>query len=243
MELRKLNWSDCSLVQYLEIQDLLNDEELTSTDFVLEVADLFWPLEEDVDEDLLEKIRSYVSFVFKPCQPRLKQKITTEGREFHLKKFSTLPLSSFIDLDLTLVKNSLEECISPVANILYEGEVSLSTVVDDLFVTDLLGCVVEYIKYRKSVFQKYPNIFDTGEDDEYDDEEEEVQEEIEEDVDMDDEEEIDPAEAWMKTVFGLAGGDITKYPNVIDKPHMLVFNWVTTAESVAAKSGRQPSTE
>jgi len=219
MDLKKINWSDCTIAQYEDIFELIADKTLTSIDFVLEVGDLFFDIPEDISAKELDKLRVCVGFVGTECHAPIKYK--------DLILFNKLTLAQFIDLDVTLINNTLAECLGSCASKLYG--VDNTEDLDEVKVVDVIGAVTAFVKYREDTYRKYPNVFDLGEPDE-DYEPEEVEE-------YEDEEQPDAKEMWLRTIFGLTQGDISKYTHIMGLPHILVFNWVAMSEALKP---RQP---
>jgi len=211
MEQKPLNWSDCSVEQFMELQELISNKDITPTEFILEVGDVFLDLDEDITDRELRKVKKCISFIAKPISCTLKD----EG----LKPFNKLSIALFIDLDVILVSNSFVDALPKVAQLLY----GLGEDVYDKKITDVYRAVENYTQYRADVFKKYPNLFDSGEEDEEYEEDEEVVK-------------VDPATAWMRTIFVITKGDLTKYSHVMGLPHILVFNWFALSESVKPRS-------
>jgi len=213
MKRKILNWNDCSVEQFQEVQEIIS-QDLTPTDFVLEVGDVFFELDEDITDKELHDVKQSISFIAKPIVCALNDK--------NLKPFNKLTIAKFIDLDVTLVVNSFNDALAKVGAILYgltEDEVL------KLPVTDIYKAVTNYIQYRTEVYKKYPNLFDVGDD-------EEEEDDIEEGAST---KPTDPATIWMRTIFGLTQGDITKYTHTMTLSHILVFNWVSLSESLKSK--------
>ena len=211
MKHKILNWSDCTVEQYQEVQDIINQRDITPTDFVLEIGDIFLDLDEDITDKELRDVKRSIAFVGK--KPSCT--VQTKG----LVSFNKLSIARFIDLDVTLVTNTFDEALPKVAQLLY----GYGEEVYDIPVTNVFKAVENYIQYRNDVYKKYPNLFDAG------DPEDDVEEELEEDEKT---KPPDPASVWLRTIFAITQGDITKYTHVMGLSHILVFNWVSLSESL-----------
>jgi hypothetical protein len=207
--MKRLNWSDCTVGQYLDVQELIAQKDITPTDFVLGVGDVFLDLDEDITDKELREVKNCIAFIGKPIVCALNTK--------NLKPFNKLSIARFIDLDVTLVMNNFVDAVPMVAKMLY----GLGDEVFKLPITDVFKAVESFIQYRLDVYKKYPNIFDSGEPEEG--------EEVEED---EPEQKPDPASAWLKVIFGMSQGDITNYSHIMGLSHILVFNWVSLSESL-----------
>jgi len=241
MKLKRLNWSNLSIVQFQEIQELIADEGMTSTDYYLELADICYddiPDEDEISAEDLDDIRQRIAFVSSEIKTTVKDSIQVGKESFALESFKRLSLAKFIEIDVTLTKLKIEDCVVPITRILYNVPESLSEKLLDIPITEVFGALMAVRTYREEVLRKYPTLFDLGDEDE-DYPEDYEEEEIEED----EEEKVDPADRWLRTVFALAEGKLYEYPNIVNKPHILVFNWVVTAESVSSKSGSRSETE
>lgn len=213
MKYKNLSWSDCSVSQFQEVQDLIAQEDITPTDFILEVGDVFFDIDEEITDRELKKVKEAISFISKPVECTLNKK--------GLQDFKTLTLAQYIDLDVILVKNNFVDAIPLAAKILY----SLDEEVMDLPITDVYKAVESFNNYRTEIGRKYFNIFDTEdeEDEDYPIEEEEPQQQI------------DPAASWMQALIAWTQGDITKYGHIKRLSHILVFNWVSVSESLKSR--------
>lgn len=207
-----LSWSDCTVEQYLEVQDIVAQKDITPTEFILEVGDIFLDLAEDITDRELREVKQSIAFIGKPVLCVVKNE--------NLKPFNKLSIASFIDLDVTVTTNTFDESISKVAKLLY----GYGDEVFQMPITDVYKAVQNYIQYRTDIYKKYPNLFDTGDPEEEDEDDELEEEEIVKP--------LGPAEIWMRTIFALTKGDITKYTHTMGLPHILVFNWVSLSESL-----------
>tara|TARA_R110001599_G_scaffold48461_1_gene139405 strand:+ start:545 stop:1204 length:660 start_codon:yes stop_codon:yes gene_type:complete len=217
MEFKQLSWFDCTVGQFQDVQDIISQTNITPTDFVLEVGDVFFDLDEDMSDSELRKLKQSISFITKPVICKLNTK--------NLKSFNKLSIAKFIDLDVLLVSNSFIDALPKVTKLLYDFDD-----VEDVKLTDVYKAFEDYIKYRSDVYKKYPNLFDANDDEEEDYESDEEEEETKP---------LDPGSVWMRTIFAITQGDITKYTHVMGLPHILVFNWVSLSESLKTSKQTQ----
>lgn len=220
MEFRILSWTDCTVEEWQDVQEVIGSKGITPTDFILEIGDIFFDLDDDLTERDLNKLKNAISFVAKPIQAKAKNQVN--GKE--LKNMKRLSLSNYVDLDVLLTNNNIVDALPEAVKILYD-----LNHVHEVCVSDVYNSVIDFMEYRKQVGQKYPTIFD--------DEEDEYPEDF---VPEDDEPEEQPKsmqEQWLTVVFGMCQGDLTKYQHIMSLPHILVFNWVALAESLKP---RQP---
>ncbi len=217
MQFKKINWSDVSIRDFQELHDIMNATDLTPTGFVLEVADLFHEFDDDLSEKDLKNLKDSISFVSTPCKPKAKDSVNGKP----MMQFSRMPLSNFIELDVTLVKNDFCDALPICAQIIYD----LGDEVFDLPVTDVIGAVLSFAEYRQNVYSKYPNVFMVDDEDDIDETDDVEADEPKQDV----------ATGWLKIVFLMAEGDLTKYNDIISSPHILVFNWASLSDSLKSK--------
>lgn len=220
MEFPILSWTNCTVEEWQDVQEVIGSKGITPTDFILEIGDIFFDLDDDLTERDLNKLKNAISFVAKPIQAKAMNQV--KGKE--LKNMKRLSLSNYVDLDVLLTNNNIVEALPEAVKILYD-----LNHVHEVCVSDVYNSVIDFMEYRKQVGQKYPTIFD--------DEEDEYPEDF---VPEDDEPEEQPKsmqEQWLTVVFGMCQGDLTKYQHIMSLPHILVFNWVALAESLKP---RQP---
>lgn len=221
MAFQVLSWNDCSVEQWQDVQEIISIKDITPTDFILEIGDVFFELDDDLTERDLNKLKKAVSFIATPIHAKGKSKVN--GKE--LKNIKRLSLSNYVDLDVLLTNNNIVDALPEAVKILYD----MNDSVYQVCVSDVYNSVIDFMEYRKQVGQKYPTIFD--------DEEDEYPEDF---IPEDDEPQEQPKsmqEQWLTVVFGMCQGDITKYEQIMSLPHILVFNWVALAESLKP---RQP---
>lgn len=218
MAYKKIEWTEITVEQYIEIQDLLEDD-LTSTEFLLELGDIFFELPEDIPVRKLKDLKGALSFI----KDEVPKSSTKQIEEYPVKRFQSLSYSEFIELDVILSTKSEQDSIEKSIRILYGLPKDFDIL--SLPIVEVYGTQSAYIDYREDVLTRYQSVFTL------DDNEEEIDEEPKE--------KPNPRKVWLGTLFGLANGDITKAKEILALGHIFVFNWVSTAESLKSRSPKQ----
>jgi len=208
---KQYSWSDITVEQYLDIQEIVSQKDITPTDFIIGVGEVLFDVGEDITTKELKEIKEAIAFVGKPIVGKLN---TTE-----VKNFKRLTLADFIELDVMLVTNNFVDSVAKVGSILFDCDVM------DRNIIPIYKAVEEFIKYRQNTYKSFPNLFDSDDDEDV----------SEEEGDEEESQPPNPAQSWLNSVFGLTKGDITKYNEVMQMPHLLVFNWASLTESLSNK--------
>ena len=210
-----LKWQECSIEDWIEIQELISDE-LTSSELALELELLF---NEDFNDEIsaseLRDLRKKWEFVF--YEPK------KSNDYIDYLPFKTMSTATYIDLDTYLTKYKLHEVIEKVVELLF-GDVEVDNICQVFY------GVTDFLKYRKELIDKYKGIFG-GEDIEDDDDEIEEEEEIEEDTPHN-------KWGWLAVIYNMAGGDITKTDAILNKSFISVLNWASMRKDFES---RQPA--
>lgn len=206
-----MKWLDISVEDWIEIQELINDD-LTASELALEL-ELFF--NEDFNDDIsaleLRELREKWRFVhYDP--PKSKDSIE------HLP-FKSMFTHSAIDLETYLTKYQLHEVIEKVIPLLF-GDIKVE------HISQVYYAVPQYLKYRKELIEKFAGLFGGVDNDDDDDDELNDQELI------DEIEEINPNSpeskwGWLAVVYNMAGGDITKVDDIMTKTFISVLNWAS----------------
>ena len=229
-------WSQVSLEQYIEFNQIAKDEG--AYHYNSEALSILSnePIEiiEDFDvDDLTELIRENTWCASEPSK-RYKHEVL--GMKF--KPFNKLTLYEYIDLDYYFSNDYIGN-LANICAICYRqsrinewGEEILEpydydcTIRADKFldlpITDVYGIVHEFIKYRDNFLKNYENLF-SGELDE------ELTDEERQEMDPDEIKEIEKEQSfakwsWEQTIYNLTKGDITKSDKVGALPLIYVFN-------------------
>jgi len=105
----------------------------------------------------------------------------------------------------------------------------------DIPICDVFYAVSDFLEFRKDIIERYKGIFSP---DELDDEDE-LDEEFEEEEEVD---ESTPENkwGWLAVVYNMAGGDITKSDEVLNKSLISVLNWASMRYDFESRSQSKP---
>lgn len=193
-----------SINDWIEVQEL-REEDLTLSEFILEVAYIFDPdFDDNISASELRELRKKYAFTLKDVPA------TSNVKPF---EFKTIKFGKFIDLDTYLVKFKLHEKIYEICAVLFPD-----VDVEELEVSDALSAVRSFVSWRESIITKYQGIFNTVDEDEDDEDYEDEDEPIETEEDK---------WGWLAVVYNLCGGDMTKTDIILDKSFISVLNWAS----------------
>jgi hypothetical protein len=205
--LNRYSWQDVTVEQLIEIAEL---EDLTPTEYKLErISIVTEEYYDELDEDELDTLLKEFQWMDEPIVG-----------DSHNIQFNRLTWGALIDIN-KFVANTI-----PLAN--FDKIVAVTVGYEDFHAKCNLikqePCTKYYyilegvLKYREKLLENYDDLFDDGSSSVEDDEppEEPTQKEV-----------VQTRWAWMRTVWELADGDITKANDILALPHLMVLNWIT----------------
>jgi len=218
-----LRWQELTIDDWIEIQSLISDD-LTSSELALELELYLNPdFDDDITAQQLRDLRSKYEFVYH--SPKKSNKALIHP------PFKKMKLKTFIDLDTYLTKHKLFEVFDEVLELIFP-EINLEI---DIPICDVFYAVSDFLEFRKDIIERYKGIFSP---DELDDEDE-LDEEFEEEEEVD---ESTPENkwGWLAVVYNMAGGDITKSDEVLNKSLISVLNWASMRYDFESRSQSKP---
>jgi len=204
-----MNWSEVTVSEYIEILDLQYDD-LTPTELQLEsIAIVTGNDYDDLDEDEVERLLNEFKWL---------QDAPTNEESIH--RFDLLEYGSLISLmQFSSEKPPLQNIDKICALVIgYEDFKTKCQQIQDDYIVEYFAIVQTWIKYRTSILENYEDLFSA-------DENEEVEQPDTIDI-------VQTRWAWMRTVWELADGDITKANDILSLPHLMVLNWITMVKDL-----------
>lgn len=119
----------------------------------------------------------------------------------------SITLGDFIDLEI-YITDGFEKHVEDVVYKLYGKEVN-----DDNYITEVLGGIYHYLKWRNNLYKSYKNLFNLGG--------EGYKEEVIDKVSIE-----DVKKGWYKIIVSLCDSDILKMNTVTSLPLIQAFNWL-----------------
>lgn len=205
-----MNWNDVSVEEFIELSEL-QQEELTPTERQLEsIAIISGEDTDDLTETELDALIIEYAWINEPIKS-----------DKPLPRFEKLSLGSIISLEKFVTEKAPILNMDKICALLYERG-DFQTDVNHIRnqpVTEYHKATEGYLAYRKKMLDNYDDLFMNESD-----EEDEVEPEP---IDK-----IQSRWAWMRLVYDLCDGDITKANTVLDLPHLMVLNWLTMVKDL-----------
>lgn len=229
-------WSDITLEQYIEFNQIAKDQGVYhyNSEALSILSDQPMEVIEELDVDDMTRLIKDNKWCASEPSKRYKHEVL--GLKF--KPFNKLTLYEYIDLDYYFTNDYVTN-IDKICAICYRNskvnewgdEVWEPYEFDctlraerflDLPITDVYGILHEFIKYRDTFLKSYENLFSGDLDEALSDEERA-------DMDPDEIKDIEKEQSlakwsWEQTIYGLTKGDITKSNAVGSLPLIYVFN-------------------
>jgi hypothetical protein len=200
-----MTWSDVSVEEFIELTEL-QQEELTPTERQLEsIAIISGEDTDDLTEvELDELVKDYAWINTNPKS------------DAELPRFEKLSLGSVISLEKFVTEKAPLLNMDKVCALLYErGDFQTDVnFIRNQPVPEYYKATEGYLIYRKKLLENYDDLFLNDSEDE-------------EEVDPEPQDQVQTRWAWMRLVYDLCDGDITKANAVLDLPHLMVLNWLT----------------
>ena len=227
------NWKQVTVNQFIELSEL-RESEFGSL-FLYNIEILAILLDTDTDElDELEPVKlmeliSQLNWMRHEPSKKAKQKIGS----YTLKDLNKISLGEFIDLEHYFALD-FKVNVTTICAILYRstntdmwGNVITEPYIFDINerskefhdydIAEIYGIIPEYLAFRESIRNAYPNFFAP-------DIKEDESEMDEEDLEA---EKNDTRWGWERIIFSLANEDITKVDQVTDLPLIFVLNMLS----------------
>lgn len=202
-----MSWINVTVGELIEISNL--DKELTPTErliervLILDGSDLYKGSEKDID-----KARKEYAWLN-----------TTLPTQHSDRNYNRLTWGQFIDLNkFTSVTNPLINLDKIVAVIEgYEDFKTKCEEIKDRIVIQPYAILIDFLKHNTKVINNYDDLFSDGDDPEENDTLPAQPQD----------EKLANRWAWESMTYKLANGDITKVPDILKMPHIMVLNWIT----------------
>lgn len=201
-----MTWNDVSVEEFIELTEL-QQEELTPTERQLEsIAIISGEDTDDLTEVELDELVKEYSWIN-----------TNPKSDAKPPRFEKLSLGSIISLEKFVTEKAPLLNIDKVCALLYErGDFQTDVeYIRNQPVPEYYKATESYLTYRKKLLENYDDLF-LNDSEEEDDE-----------VDAEPQDQVQTRWAWMRLVYDLCDGDITKANAVLDLPHLMVLNWLT----------------
>jgi hypothetical protein len=204
-----MTWNDVTVEEFIELTEL-QLEELTPTERQLEsIAIITGDDTDDLTEIELDELIKEYSWIN-----------TNPQSDAKLPRYEKLSLGSIISLEKFVTEKAPLLNMDKVCALLYEmiGFQEDVERIRNSPVPMYFKATEAYLTYRKKLLDNYDDLFLNDSDEE--EEEPEPQDTVQ------------TRWAWMRLVYDLCDGDITKANAVLDLPHLMVLNWLTMVKDL-----------
>jgi hypothetical protein len=204
-----MSWKDVTVEEFIELLELQH-EELTPTERQLEsIAIVSGEDTDDLNEKELDALVKDYAWLH-----------TTPEWNGDLPRYEKLSLGSIISLEKFVTEKAALLNMDKVCALLYErGDFQTDVFfVKNQYVPQYYAATEGFLSYRTKLLKNYDDLFTNEEG-----EEEEEQEPVDK---------VQSRWAWMRLVYDLCEGDITKANAVLDLPHLMVLNWLTMVKDL-----------
>jgi hypothetical protein len=204
-----MTWNDVTVEEFIELTEL-QLEELTPTERQLEsIAIITGDDTDDLTEIELDELIKEYSWIN-----------TNPQSDAKLPRYEKLSLGSIISLEKFVTEKAPLLNMDKVCALLYEmiGFQEDVERIRNSPVPMYFKATEAYLTYIKKLLDNYDDLFLNDSDEE--EEEPEPQDTVQ------------TRWAWMRLVYDLCDGDITKANAVLDLPHLMVLNWLTMVKDL-----------
>jgi hypothetical protein len=240
----KSSWEDISVEEWVDLYKIDTDKSLSYYNYNinklsilldLDIEDDYW---DDLDLDDLNDMISSCSFINIPPSSNFKKDIG----DFKLINLKNITLGEWIDLDSYISKNFITNFTHILSilwrrfkedewgNIIYEKYnfdiEQRSLFFESVCINDVFGIIKIILEYRELIINSYKSILSTSDDSELTEEDKEGLSE-EDIIEIEDEIKKDKLKSdfsWMKFVYDLCNGDLTKTEDILNLKVTYVFN-------------------
>jgi hypothetical protein len=232
------NWDEITVRQWLEINDVLINDELSTFSKTLELLLLLTESDEWEEMPSSEIYKLMPSLYFIYYKPSNNFKI--EFDKWKLKPFSKFTLAEWIDLEKYILEKKYENIIAlsyrkvktdEWGNIEYEpylfncNERSLQFL--DYSINDVFGVIESAIKYRDNILNSFREIFESIEEEDFEATDEEKQfmsdaeiQELKQQIKKDNEKKY---YSWQKLLDEISNGNWSYIESILNLPVVFVF--------------------
>lgn len=229
-------WNQITIETFIELRSLSDEDGMFNyqIDVLCTLLDCY---PEDFDYISIEELDELLNEIkFIRDEPPKNYKTQIDG--FKLKPFNKITLGEFISLESYFSENYIQKLLNIVA-ILYR-RVRINEWNDEILepynyhsndrldwfldfpITYVYGILHDYIKFRDDILNKYQNLMDETENDDF----EEIEKLDAEELKAVEEEKRQKKWAWEQLIWNLCKEDLTKFHEVCELPLILVFNFL-----------------
>lgn len=206
-----MTWKDINFETYRNLMYFYQnlDQYADDLDKTIGLLTIFKP---DIDIDALYRLPYIeVQNLITPILDVIKEPMKYETIPYD--DFENMSLGDWINLEIHMRDEDFES----IFKIIYGDKIKY----DEVSPIDVLESYEDLVKYRKTVYDNYSEVFKVGSEEPDPDE---TPEEREERLEIENENKNNSEWSWYLYVYDLAKGDILKFDEIFEKNHLFIFN-------------------